>query len=101
MRSNTYYYLRGLQIRIATLPLLLLGYWWFGIAVLIGIGFLPIAGIGLALWYGLLFWHAFRNPSGPTGNCAGAFGDMAVLLGCPIGAVCSLVAAGIGALCRA
>lgn len=98
MRSNTYYFLRGLMIRIVTAPLLFLGYWPVGIAALIGIGFYPLAGVGMALWYVLLFLHALRNPSGATGNAAGALGDAAVLILSPIGAVCSLIAAGIGAI---
>lgn len=98
MRSKTYYFLRRVKAQVVAAPIWLLHRWPVGLVALVGCGVYPLAGLGLALWFALLAVHTFLTPSGPTGNCAGAFGDMAVVVGGIVGAVLSLVAAGIGAL---
>ena len=99
MRYQTYHNLRRIRSWVITLPLWFIVRWpLLGVVVLVGCGLVPLAGLGLAAWFALLFIWTLRNPSGSTGNCAGAFGDAAVLLGGVVGAVLSLVAAGIGAI---
>ena len=101
MRNKTSYYLRRAYAHAANIPFRLYYYWPLGIVALVTCGVYPLAGLGLALWFALLVVHTFLTPAGPSGNGAGAWGDMASILFGVIGAVLSLVAAGIGTVCGA
>ncbi len=98
MRYQTYDFLRRTKAWVLTSPLWLIYRWPVGLVALVGCGIYPLAGVGLAAWFALLALWTIRNPSPPSGNGAGAFGDAAGIFGGILGAVVSLVAAGIGAI---